>query len=64
MLWHVDEGEYMETDLNEWQPEEGWHDGWDLDSGEGDEFEEHADVPSEPMPIPLAMPVLVEEEEL
>jgi hypothetical protein len=60
----VDEGEYMKADLGDWEPEEGWHDGWDPETGEVYGLEEHADVPSEPMPVPLAMPVFIEEEDL
>ena len=60
----VGEDEYQNTDINDWQPDDGWHDGWDPDSGDLYGGNEDVYAPTEPGTIPLAMPVYIDEEEL
>jgi len=50
----IDESAYSSTDYDSWQPEEGWHDGWDPETGavEPEPVDERA---------PLAVPVSFEE---
>jgi len=55
----VDEEEYNGADLDAWQPEEGWHDGWDEESGEL--WTEGSTVEGEEEQIPLALPVEIDE---
>ena len=48
----ISEQEYNNTDISDWQPEEGWHDGWDVESGvveTGVELE-----PGAPLAVPVA----------
>lgn len=56
----IDEAEYSQGDIDTWEPEEGWHDGWDPESGDliYDDAEEDYGT------VPLAMPVMIDEEAL
>ena len=48
--------EYLATDVQGWEPPEGWDDGWEVGSGWGDgeviSYDDFDDAP-----LPLAMPV-------
>jgi hypothetical protein len=54
----ISEDEYASTDIDAWQPEEGWHDGWDPQTGELETVEETEEIER----APLAVPVFFEDE--
>lgn len=57
----VDETEYNTTNIDTWQPEEGWNNGWDSDT---DVFQQSTPGDIDPNRAPLALPIEITEEPL